>query len=1057
MKLLYMVAALCVGPMLSMAQQSESVLAPGAAARILEQGSWGPTSMSVADVESRGLSDWLNEQVSITPSPIPDQPAFSASGVANHDTAPLVQNFFNNAVLGPDQLRQRVAFALSEVWGVSQVNVDSVSAFPALLRIFENDAFANYETLMRDVTLNAAMGQYLNLVKNTNGVPNQDYAQQLLQSFSLGANQLQSDGLPVLDRNGNPVAAYDQTTVSALARALTGWTYAADGDSASAQNLPNYGSPLIAMEANHDTQEKTLFGTIVLPANQTASDDLTQALHAVFTQPGIAPFISRQLIQHLVTTNPSAGYVERVANVFADDGTGVRGNLQAVVTAILTDPEARAGDEITRSRDTSFGRLREPALLEANLLRGLGLTVPDGDSLTKTLSAMGQSLFYSPTVRSSHSAEAETQPEAAVASRQNTVTAAISHSSVVQFAANTTSPATPVTVNVVTMGAKNDRSADASGVFNQAITQAANGGTVIVPAGTYSLRGSVIVRTAGVTVSCQPGATLIADGGVGDVFQFLGAQNGTISGCIIDGNHASYNVNGIGVDGWFGTANAITYAQNIRITNNVIQNCSQAGIFANLTQGLEIDHNTISGGNGDPIAVSDFLLNASIHNNTVTTTFAQAGSGTHGIGVHSTPQLKGTVQNVQVYENTIYQGAGNFCIEVLGLTGAQPIYNVTLHDNHCTFEGPGQGWINGMDSLGQVQGGLVQHEILNANNIAVGIDFVEMTGNTNNVTVDSNLLYNGSASSNGGSIDVNGGSNNTISNNLLIGAGAIYIGGSGNDNTGVPCSNNVVKNNIVIFPQNYSWSRGAVWIQENFTNNPATDNGHYLNNQILNNYLVANKASAVAIGIALENDYYSTTQTDPAMIKGTLISGNHIYNTQYGLGMFSQSGSASGTQSLNNVVGSGAALYFVLGLGTASTSAGDVKTTAAFDPTIIIPTLNNAFFHGSMATSLQQTLRLAINSMPDAVDKANAAIDVALSSSAYQTIVKTLMASGSVSTLTPTRAQVQTINNLFFHGTMSASLADAAEQASNAAQTQMDKAHAALSVALTSDEFQTMH
>ena len=496
---------------------------------------------------------------------------------------------------------------------------------------------------------------------------------------------------------------------------------------------------------------------------------------------------------------------------------------------------------------------------------------------------MGQKLFYSPAVTSYFSPSYRTAKNLAApefeilstqtaANRLNAIAAAVASAKRTQVGtsgstpapADSSSPATPVTVNVVTLGAKNDRSADVSGVFNEAIGLAANGGTVVVPPGTYSIRGQIRITQTGVTISCQPGATLIADGNTGDVIQFLGSQNDVISGCIVDGHNASYAVNGIGADGYFNTQNGVTnvvYVQNIRITNNVVQNCAGAGIFANFAHGLEIDHNTVSGGNSDPIAVNDYLQDLSIHNNTVSSTYALAGPGTHGIGVHSTPQLNGPVQNVQVFENTIYQGAGNFCIEVLGLNGAQPIYNATLHDNRCTFEGPGQGFVNGMDSLGQVQNGTVEREILNANGIAVGIEFIELPGNTNNVTVDGNLMYN-TSTANGGAIDVNGGSNNTISNNVLIGPAAIYIGGSGNSGTAVPCSNNVIKNNVVLVSKNLGWSRGTVWMQENFQNNPATDNGHYVNNQILDNVPVANNPSAIQIGIALENDYYSATATD---------------------------------------------------------------------------------------------------------------------------------------------------------------------------------------------------
>ncbi|HEX4808230.1 MAG TPA: DUF1800 family protein [Bryobacteraceae bacterium] len=1054
------------------------------AARILEQGSWGPTPAAIADLQSKGLGNWLNEQFSAPISSIPDQPAASVRNLAaNQDMAPLVENFFTNAVWGQDQLRQRVAFALSEIWVVSQVDVANASAFPQLLRIFRDRAFGNYEDLMHDLTLNPAMGAYLNLANNTksgqNGAaPNENYARELLQLFSVGLNQLHADGSPVLDSSGNPVPAYDEATVSNLARALTGWTYSSKlGIAWRGQNPPYYAGQLIPVEANHDTQAKALFSSVTLAAGQSAADDMAQALHATFLQPSLPPFISRQLIQHLVTSNPSPAYVERVTNVFVDNGAGVRGDLKAVVTAILTDPEARGGDDPSSAVDPSFGHLREPVLLEANMLRGLGLPVPDGNTLLSTLDGMGQKLFYSPDVASYFSPSYRTPdnlpaPEFEIlstqtaANRLNAIDAAVSavSTSMTPAAGNAngsiaadSSSTTPVVINVVSLGAKNDRSADASGVFNQAIQMAANGGTVLVPAGTYSIQGTIRISSAGVTISCQPGATLIADNNIGDVIVFAESQNDTVTGCVIDGNRTAYNNNGIGADGSYVSQNgvsSINWAVNVRITNNVVRNCAGYGIYADAVKTIEIDHNTVSGGSNDPIAVNDNLYNVSIHDNTVTTTFALAGPGVHAIGVHSTPSINGPVQNVQVFGNTIYQGAGNFCIEILGLNGAQPIYNVSLHDNRCTFE-PGQGWVNGMDSLGQVQNGTVQHEILNANGISMGIDFIELAGNTNNVTVDSNLMYNNSLS-NGGAIDVNGGSNNTISNNLLIGSGRIYIGASGNSGTGVPCSGNVVKNNIVLMSRNYGWSRGTVWIQGNFPNNPATNNGHFDNNQILDNYLVANNGSSVQLGVALENDY-SQVGSVPTTMNGTIISGNYVYNNQYGIGMFSQTGSVGGTKSTNNVVGPGAALYFVLGLGTNSTNSGDTQSTAAFDPRIIIPKLNAAFFNSSMSQKLQETLTLAMNSMPDAVDQGRAAIDLALGSSEFQAIEQAVMANGTGGTTPAVDTQIQTINGLFFHGSMSSNLASAITQAMNGAATATAKAHAALYVALTSSEFQIIH
>ncbi|HWF47001.1 MAG TPA: DUF1800 family protein [Bryobacteraceae bacterium] len=1076
-----LLACLFAYPAVSTAQGGAPILASGPAARILEQASWGPTQASIAELQAEGLPNWLNQQFNATPSTIPDLPAPSFPNLStNQNMAPLVENFFMNAVWGPDQLRQRVAFALSEIWVVSEVNVGNASAFPPLLRIFRDRAFDNYENLMRDLTLNPAMGQYLNLANNikagrTGGSPNENYARELLQLFSVGPDQLNPDGSPVLDANGNPVEAYDQATVTGLARALTGWTYSSKlGVALRGQNSPYYLGQMIPVEANHDTQQKTLFGTVTLPAGQSASDDRTQALHAIFMQPSLPPFISRQLIQHLVTSNPSAAYVERVASVFADNGSGVRGDLKTVVTAILTDPEARAGDDPSSTGSPSFGHLREPVLLEANLLRSLGLAEPDGNSLLSTLDAMGQKLFYSPAVTSYflpsyRTADNLPAPEFQIlstqtaANRLNTIDVAVARSSIAHSGASTpapasSSPASPVTVNIVTLGAKNDRSADASGVINNAIQMAGNGGTVIVPAGTYSIRGMIFMTQNGVTLQCQSGAKLIADAGLPDMI-WINASNDLVEGCLLDGNKAVNGSNGIGVDGSYPTVNGkttVTLASNNRITGCTIQNFSGTNIYADAVQTLEVDHNTITdGGGGDPIGMSDNLYNISVHNNTITTSYALSGGGAHGIGIHSTPSINGPVQNIQVYENTIYQGAGNFCIEILGQVGGQLIQNVSVHDNRCTFA-PGAPAINGMDSLGGVQGGTVQHEILNANGQRIGIDFIELAGNTNNVTVDSNLLFN-AAVDNSGAIDINGGSNDTISNNLLLGSGAIYIGATGNSGTGVPCSNNIVKNNVVLMSRGITgFVRGVVWIQANFESDLFNGNGHFDNNQILDNYLVGVTAGPVQMGVGLENDY-STWGTNPTTLSGTVITGNHIYGAWYGIGdITTPTTSITNTLSTDNIMGPGVVPHYVIGIGVNSTSSGDTQDTASFDPSVIIPMLNASFFNSSMSAGLQQTLKLAMNSMPDAIDKANAAVDVALSSGEHQVIEQAVMSNTSGGTA-PMDTQIQTINTLFFHGSMSANLTDAVTQAFNGAQAAADKTHAALYVALTSGEFQVIH
>ena len=380
-----------------------------AAARILEQATWGPTPASVAQLQAMGFDKWFQSQLSATMTTYANQPMLTSTGTNFGNMGGLQVQFFENALYNPDQLRQRVAFALSEIWVVSKSStIGYVAAFPPLLNIFQQDAFGSYGALMKDVTLNPAMGQYLDMVNNhkatTTYSPNENYGRELMQLFTIGLNNLNQDGTVVLDSTGNPIPTYSPATVTAMTAALTGWTYAA---TATGGTSPNYFLPMVpveskGLETQHDTKAKTItfnypnnaVVTTNLPANQSAELDLQGALNALSANTNMAPFISQQLIQHLVTSNPSPGYVSRVAGVFHSSG----GNLQSVVYAILTDQEARAGDVSVSNEPATFGHLREPVLWVVNLLQGLNGTVFDSSTIYNYTSNLGQNLFYEPSV-----------------------------------------------------------------------------------------------------------------------------------------------------------------------------------------------------------------------------------------------------------------------------------------------------------------------------------------------------------------------------------------------------------------------------------------------------------------------------------------------------------------------------------------------------------------------------------------------------------------------------------------------------------------------------------
>lgn len=370
-------------------------LSASAAGRLLEQSTWGANPTSLSHLQSIGIQAFLNEQFA---APVSTYPAPAATD----DMTVVQKRFFTNALTGQDQLRQRVAWGLSQIMVASAVKINNPSAFVLWQNMFQNDAFGNFSTLLTDVTLSPVMGNYLDMVNNdkpSTGVdPNENYAREALQLFSIGLNQLNPDGTPQLDGSGNPIPTYTQDTIIGFAHVYTGWTYPTKpGATAQFRNPEYYGGPMIPFDSHHDsTNTKLLLNGVTLAAGGNTQADMTAALQNIFSHPNVGPFISKQLIERLVTSNPSPDYVGRVAAVFADNGNGVRGDLKAVVTAILMDPEARRGDDATQAQPND-GKLKEPVLFITNVLRAMN-AVSDGASLSDQASNMKQQPFFSPTV-----------------------------------------------------------------------------------------------------------------------------------------------------------------------------------------------------------------------------------------------------------------------------------------------------------------------------------------------------------------------------------------------------------------------------------------------------------------------------------------------------------------------------------------------------------------------------------------------------------------------------------------------------------------------------------
>ncbi len=388
----------------------------GEASRFLAQATFGTTEMDIDALVERGYRAWLDAQFALPTSfMLPYMRA--AENVTNPlDALPFYrfrQAWFVRTLAAPDQLRQRVAFALSEILVVSErgngLGNDGLALgayYDTLLR----NAFGNYRQLLGEVTLSPAMGRYLSMYRNrkpdaaNNIQSDENYAREVMQLFSIGLVRLNRDGTPVLV-GGQTVPTYDGDVVRGYARAFTGWAchcgtgqqcpvdpFLDDNFTCSTEHA------MVPFENYHDRGEKRLLDGAVLPAGSDARPELERALDVLFNHPNVGPFIGRQLIQRLVTSNPSPAYVDRVAAVFDDNGAGVRGDLGATVRAILLDPEAREGHH---AAPATFGKVREPLLRLTQLWRAFDVTWRNDRLMLDDLDIherYNQSPLYSPSV-----------------------------------------------------------------------------------------------------------------------------------------------------------------------------------------------------------------------------------------------------------------------------------------------------------------------------------------------------------------------------------------------------------------------------------------------------------------------------------------------------------------------------------------------------------------------------------------------------------------------------------------------------------------------------------
>jgi uncharacterized protein (DUF1800 family) len=397
--------------------------------RFLEQAGFGPSTIADQRLRRIGLRTWLAEQFD-APYPTYEYPNIAQMATTPPSTCTLTTNptcfrdhytmiplqkwFFTEAFYGNAPLRHRISWVLGQILVTSGVSIQQSSHAIAYHKILSENAFGNYRELLGDVTLSPTMGQYLDMARSTKTNPNENYPREILQLFSIGLVMLNQDGTPQTDQQGQAVPTYNQENVNEFSKVFTGWTFCNFTCPNSANGIINYKDPMTLIPANHDLGPKTLLNypgaqDTTIPActnctndaaiNAYAQDSLNRALNNIFNHPNVGPFLGKLLIQHLVTSDPSPAYVARVAAAFNDNGAGTRGDMKAVIRAILLDPEAR-GNIKTAPR---YGKLREPVQLITNLGRIFpardysGENISDG-ALAGYVAPLGQDPFNSPTV-----------------------------------------------------------------------------------------------------------------------------------------------------------------------------------------------------------------------------------------------------------------------------------------------------------------------------------------------------------------------------------------------------------------------------------------------------------------------------------------------------------------------------------------------------------------------------------------------------------------------------------------------------------------------------------
>jgi uncharacterized protein (DUF1800 family) len=386
------------------------------ASRFLTQSSFGIQSeQQVADLQKQGFERWMWDQFRVSSvshvAYLDAQKSREQDGRAREEMS--YEAVWKQWLNDPDQLRARVSWALLQILVISNIAPDiRPYAMSSYMDMLNKNAFGNYRQLLEDVTLHPAMGYYLNMIESekedptVNRKPNENYAREIMQLFSIGLVKLNQDGTRQLDSAGNAMPTYGPAEIEGFAKAFSGWSFGAlnnKDDNAFHNHDENQDvlwiTPMKPWANFHSSSDKRLLNGTMLKGGQSPEADMKAALDNVFNHANVPPFVSYRLIQRLVTSNPSNAYVQRVADVFANNGQGVRGDLKAVVRAILLDPEAR---DPAKAADPSFGKQREPVIRMANFLRATGATSKTGNNRIQYLDSaengLGQSPLLAPSV-----------------------------------------------------------------------------------------------------------------------------------------------------------------------------------------------------------------------------------------------------------------------------------------------------------------------------------------------------------------------------------------------------------------------------------------------------------------------------------------------------------------------------------------------------------------------------------------------------------------------------------------------------------------------------------